>query len=161
MRLLLRLCPLWRRLRPKFPRHGDPCIAIPAGAPLPPEVAPAGVGDTGETIMTFLHAIKAIGHGIEVGLADVSSPAVQAIASAVPGFGPEAAAVLKLVYTVEALIPGSKLGAAKKAAVTAIATANTPSLAVPASAAQLSKQIDSLVAALNAVQTALAAIPGA
>lgn len=108
--------------------------------------------------MNFLSVLKAIGHGLEVGVADATTPTMVSLVSAVPGFGTEAGLLLKAIGTVESLVPVSKAGAAKKVAVTALVTAAAPALAAPAAAATLSKQIDAIVAHLNGLQAALSAI---
>lgn len=100
--------------------------------------------------MSFVSVLKAIGHGIGVVVAD-AVPLEPAIGS-IPVVGAPADLVINAIAAVEKLIPGSGNGAAKKAAVTSIVSATNPTV----DAATLSTTIDDVVAAFNAISTAVA-----
>ena len=93
--------------------------------------------------MSFLSVLKTIGHGILVGVGEAQK--LSQIISAIPVIGGPAELVINAIMAVEALVPQSGQGVAKKAAVTSIVTSTTPSI----DPAALSQAIDDIVAALN------------
>jgi hypothetical protein len=101
--------------------------------------------------MSFLGVLKAIGHGVLVGLgaAEKLSPEIAMI----PMIGAPASAILSAIAAVEQAIPNGG-GAAKKTAATTLVNATAPGI----DPATLSSTIDSVVAGLNTLTAALAAL---
>lgn len=97
---------------------------------------------------SFLSVLKAIGRGIET-FASLAAPALPEI-GLIPVAGPAISAVVQGIVAMEKILPQSGVGAAKKAAVTAIANAAAPGL----DQATLSTAIDEIVAALNQMAAA-------
>ena len=103
--------------------------------------------------MSFLSVLKSIA-GVFGKVDAVVTPLEPAIA-AIPVYGPAFDGIFNAVVGVESLFAGAAgAGAAKKAAVTAVVTATAPT--VPAET--VSATIDQIVAALNALQKAQAAV---
>jgi hypothetical protein len=102
--------------------------------------------------MSFLGVLKSIGHVIGVGAVAVTpfDPEIEAI----PGFGPAIVAVLGAIAGVEKMVPQSGAGAAKKPIVTSIVNLSNPGL----DPTKLSKAIDDIVAAMNALKVAFTSI---
>ncbi len=102
--------------------------------------------------MSFLSILKTIGKDIGIG-AQFAAP----ILSLIPGVGTVAGTVLNSIVAVEQLVTASGTGAAKKAAATTIINTVHPGL----NQTELSTTVDAVVAALNALETALGAAPAA
>lgn len=103
--------------------------------------------------MSFLSVLKAIGHAI-VGVTQVGV-ALEPIINAVPVIGPIATTILSAVNAAEGLINVASSGPVKKSVVTAIVNAQHPGV----DAGSLSAKIDQVVAAMNALASALAVDP--
>ena len=92
-------------------------------------------------------------HGIEVGVGIATSPGIAPIISVLPG-GSIISSILQAILAAEKLVPASGNGPAKKVAVTALVTAQHPTV----EPAKLSTAIDTIVAALNQLEVAAAAV---
>jgi hypothetical protein len=104
-------------------------------------------------LMSFLSVVEKIWHGITVGV-NAAEPYASQI-SAIPIVGAPASIIINSIFAAERLVPTSGNGAAKKAAVTALANAASPGIPP----ATLSTAIDELVSALNALSSAAAKLP--
>ena len=103
--------------------------------------------------MSFLSVLKSIGHVI-TGVTSTATTFDPLIA-AIPVVGPVAVTVLGAITSAEGLITTAANGAAKKAVVTAVVNAQHTNV----NQSQLSSTIDQIVAALNALQAAVASVP--
>jgi hypothetical protein len=103
--------------------------------------------------MSFLSVLKSIGH-VFGAVATAATP-LEPLIGAIPVAGPIADTVLSAITAAEGLVTTASQGAAKKAVVTAVVNAQHPGVDQSA----LSTTIDQVVAAMNALSTALASIP--
>lgn len=104
--------------------------------------------------MSFLSVLKSIG-SVFGKVESVVVPLEPAIA-AIPVYGPAFDGIFNMVVGVEGLFAGAaKAGAAKKATVIAAVNATAPA---PVPETTLSTAIDQIVAALNQLQAAQAAV---
>ncbi len=104
--------------------------------------------------MSFLSVLKSIG-GVFGKVTAVVTP-LEPVIGAIPVFGQEFNTVFNAVVAVESLFAGTpKTGAEKKLVVTKVVNATSPS---PITEPALSASIDQIVAALNQLQSAQAAV---
>ena len=103
--------------------------------------------------MSFLSVLKSIGHVFTQATA-VAEP-LEPLIGAIPLVGPIGVTILKAVIAAEGLITTAASGNVKKTVVTAIVNAQHPGF----DQSKLNAIIDQIVAAMNALQTALAQIP--
>ena len=100
--------------------------------------------------MSFLSVIKGIGH-VFAGVTTAAT-GLEPVLSLIPGVGPVAITLLNAAVSVEGLITTAANGAVKKNIVTAVVNAQHAGVNQSA----LSATIDEVVAAMNALQKALA-----
>lgn len=102
---------------------------------------------------SFLSVISSIGHifGVVTGAEKTVAPLVGAI----PVVGPIVNTIFGAITAAEGLITSASQGAVKKSVVTAVVTAQHPGV----NESSLSKTIDEVVAAMNALSAALAGAP--
>jgi hypothetical protein len=103
--------------------------------------------------MSFLSVLKTIGHVLQVGVTD-AKPFLPIVASVVPGAAPIVTTVLGAIGAAESLIPQEGAGAVKKSVVTTITNAAAPGI----DQTTLSSATDEIVAALNKLAAAFAAL---
>ena len=103
--------------------------------------------------MSFLSVLKSIGHVF--GEITTAAAPLEPLIGAIPVVGPIANTILQAVIAAEGLITTAANGSAKKAVVTAIVNAQHTGV----DQTTLSAKIDQIVAAMNALQVALASIP--
>ena len=100
--------------------------------------------------MSFLSVIKSIGH-VFAGVTTAAT-GLEPILSLIPGVGPIAVTILNAVAAAEGLVTTASTGTVKKNIVTAVVNAQHADVNQTA----LSATIDEVVAAMNALQKALA-----
>lgn len=107
--------------------------------------------------MSFLSVLKTIGKvaGTIVGIG--TSPTIAPVIGAIPVAGPIIETILNSIFAVEGLVTAAGAGAAKKTAVTAVVTAQHPTI----DQATLSTMIDQIVAAMNGLSVVLASASAA